>query len=83
MEPSEIEDRIRSLVVERLFLRIDPKSIGREEALIPRLGIDSVQLFEVLVACEEAFGISLQEEEFRADRFATIAAIAATVKSKI
>ncbi len=83
MDASAIEDRIRTLVVERLFLRIDPKSIGRDEPLIPRLGIDSVQLFEILVACEEAFGVSLQEEEFRAERFATIAAIASTVAGKM
>lgn len=83
MEPPEIEDRVRRLIVERLFLKIDPKTIGRDEKLIARLGIDSVQLFEVLVGCEEAFGITLQEEEFRADRFETVAAIAATVASKM
>ena len=78
-----LEDRIRALVVDRLFLDVDASSIEEDEGLMDRFGIDSVRLFEIVIGLEEIFDISLEDDEFSIERFETVKAIADLVRDKI
>lgn len=80
--PGSLEDRIRELVVDRLFLEAEPSSIGEDERLMDRFGIDSVRLFEIVVGLEEVFGVSFAADEFAPERFSTVRAIAEVVRGK-
>ena len=82
MDPS-VKDRIKQMIVERLFLDISPSDIADDANLMDTLGVDSVQIFELVVGSEEAFGISFEEDDFDITAFQTVDAIAAVVEKKL
>lgn len=77
-----IEDRIRRMMVSRLFMRIKPEEIKAEESLLDVYGVDSVSLLELVVGLEEEFGITIEDGEFDVKHFETVAALADFVKRK-
>lgn len=79
----EVERRLKEMIVERLFLKIDPQSIGSDEALLESYDIDSVALFEVIVGLEEEFGICLADSEFKLNMFRDVGSIADFVRRKL
>jgi acyl carrier protein len=82
-EEKRIEDQLKQMIVERLFLQMAPEEIQDEDALTEKLGIDSVQLFEIVVGCEEVFGITFEDTGFSAELFKDVASIAAAVRKKL
>ncbi len=77
-----IEDRLKELIVERLFLKIEPSEIGDEDNLAEDHGIDSLQVLEVIVGLEEEYDVSLEDEDFDAEMLQTIKSIADFVREK-
>ena len=67
-----IEDQIKQLIVERLFLDIDPASIGDEDNLMETLELDSIRLFEISIGIESEFDLDFSEVEFDIENFTTI-----------
>jgi len=78
-----IEDKIKTMIVERCFLNIDPSEIADDEVLITRRDIDSLKLFEIVVGTEEEFGISVMGESFTVDNFRTVQDIADCVRKHV
>ena len=85
MMPDDIpvEQQVKELIVERLFMEIDPSEIGDEDSLSDQWEIDSVRLFEVVVGLEEVFGVTFEDEEFTVDNFETVKAISDCVRRKL
>ena len=82
-EGNRIEDRIKELIVELLFLKdTAPSDIGGEDVLEETLGVDSVALFQIVAGLEEEFDIRFDEEDFDASRFVTVKAVADFVREK-
>ncbi len=81
-EVAELTQRIKELVVECLFLDVEPASIGDDENLMEAYSVDSVNLFEIVVALEDDYGISFEDEDFDVETFSTVASIAGLVKRK-
>ena len=77
-----IEDQIKAMIVERLFLSISPDDIADDDALMEKYEIDSVRLFEIVIGLEEIFGTSFEDDEFSTEAFETVAAISDLVKKK-
>jgi acyl carrier protein len=77
-----LEQELKRLIVERLFLKVAAEEIGDEDPLMDTYGIDSVQLFEIVVGLEEAYGITMEDEEFDLALFASVKSIAAFVRHK-
>jgi acyl carrier protein len=82
MSDDELTERIKELVVECLFLDVEPSSIGNDENLMEAYSVDSVNLFEIVVALEDDYEISFEDEDFDVDTFSTVASIAELVKRK-
>lgn len=78
-----IEDRIKAMIVERLFLSVSPDDIADDDPLMTKYEIDSVRLFEIVIGIEELFGISFEDEEFSLETFQNVAAISAIVRNKL
>jgi acyl carrier protein len=78
-----IEDRLKKMIVERLFLKISPETIEDDKSLIEEYGVDSVSLLELVVGLEEEFGIQVGDEEFSVENFQTVNALASFVKEKL
>jgi acyl carrier protein len=81
-DEKRIEDRIKEMMVERLFLKIKPEQISDEGLLTEELGLDSVSIFEIVVGLEEAFGISVEDQEFKLESFQSVRKIADFVRGK-
>ncbi len=82
-DEARIEDRVKELIVELLFLKdTAPGDIGDEDILEETLGVDSVALFQIVAGLEEAFDVRFEDEDFEPDAFGTVAAIASVVRSK-
>ena len=78
-----IEERVKELVVELLFLTdTSPADIGDEDVLEETLGVDSVALFQIVAGLEEAFDIRFEDEDFGRPRFVSIKAISDFVREK-
>lgn len=78
-----IEQTVKELMVERLFLKMQPEDITDGTLLMEDLGVDSVSVFEIVVGLEEVYGISFEDEEFRIETFRTPRSIADYVRGKL
>ena len=77
-----LKSRIKTMIVERLFLPVDPKTIADDAPLMETYDIDSVALFELVVGLEDDFGVSMEDTEFSPATFETVNSIAALVEAK-
>ncbi len=81
--PEGIESRIKELIVELLFLKdVAPSDIADDAVLEDAHGVDSVALFQIVAGLEEAFDIRFEDEDFDAEKFRTVRAIADVVREK-
>ncbi len=78
-----IEDALRTMMVERLFLKLKPEEIDVNANLMETYGIDSVQVSELVVGTEATFNISFDDDDFDPARFDTLAHIAELVRAKL
>jgi acyl carrier protein len=78
-----VNQTLKEMIVERLFLNITPDEVPDDANLMQTLGIDSVQIFEIVVGCEEVFGITFEEGDFDITAFQTVNAIAEVVRNKL
>lgn len=81
-DASALLPQVKKLVVERLFLETAPETIGDDENLLEKFGVDSVRMFEIVVGLEETFGVSFADQDFSVERFATARKIAEVVAAK-
>ena len=82
MADERIEDKLKKMVVARLFMKIPPDSIEEDKSLVDAYGVDSVSLLELVVGLEEEFGIVIGDDEFDIKNYESIQALAAFVRSK-
>jgi len=80
--PEKIEDKIKEMIVERLFLSVSPEDIADDDNLMEKYEIDSVRLFEIVIGLEEIFDISFEDDEFNVEAFQTVTSISDLVRSK-
>lgn len=78
----DVEKQIKEMIVERCFLGIPPDRIADGDDLMEAVGLDSVQILEVVVGLEENFGITFEDSDFDIENFRNVAAIAQYVRSK-
>ena len=77
----DMETELKNLIVERLFLDIEPASIDSDKDLI-EYGIDSFMLMEMIVAIEETLDIRFEPTDIQTDSLKSIASLKSLVESK-
>ncbi len=82
-EDKRVEDQLKEMIVERLFLPVQPGEISDDDLLMEKFEIDSVRLFEIVIGLEEVFDISLEDDEFSIERFESVKAIGGLVRDKL
>ena len=75
-----IEDALREMMVERLFLKMSPEVIDLDANLMETYGIDSVQVSELVVGTEAT---SFEDDDFDPTQFDTLQHIAELVRNKL
>jgi acyl carrier protein len=81
-EDAALKRQLKQMIVERLFLKVAPETIPDDANLMEAYGVDSVNIFEIVVGLEDELGISLAEEDFSIEAFATVNGIAELVTRK-
>ena len=83
MDANAIEQTLRTMIVERLFLQAGPDGLDADAPLMETYGVDSVSLLELVVGLEESFGITLDDGDFSIKNFTTLAAIRDFVQQRL
>ena len=80
--PSDLEGRIKKVLVERLRLKINPSEIDRREPIFDGgFGMDSEALMELIVGLEDEFEFQVADDDLNAEMFSSVDAIARYVLS--
>ena len=83
MDRETLKQRLKELVVERLFLNVDPNEILDDAPLMDEYKVDSVAVFEIVVGLEEEFDVVIEEEEFHLELFETVESMVTFVMQKL
>lgn len=76
-----LEQQLKELIVERLFLDIAPAEIATDVEL-SEYGVDSFLLLELIVAMEEIFEVKFEPSDITADVLKSVATLAELIRSK-
>ena len=80
---TELNGRIKRLLVENLMLQISPEEIGDDQPLFgPKgLGLDSVDALQLVVALDKNYGLKLSDAEVARKTLQTVGTIAAAIQA--
>jgi len=81
MTDNSLEQSLKELIVERLYLDMAPEDIETEKEL-SEYGIDSFLLLELIVALEETFDVKFEQSDIKADVLKSVKSLADLVRSK-
>ncbi len=81
MAEQTLEQTLKELIVERLFLDIAPEDIETDKEL-SEYGVDSFLLLELIVALEETFGVKFEQSDIKAEVLKSVKSLADLVRSK-
>ena len=70
-------DKFVELLVEEL--QIDPAEITMDAGLSNDLGINSIELADLVMICEEKFGITIEDDDIR--KFTTVGDVVAYLET--
>lgn len=76
-----IESTLKELIVERLFLDIEPGDID-DETELAEYGVDSFLLLELIVAMEEIFEIKFDQADITTETLKSVSTLAELIRSK-
>ncbi len=57
-----VADRVKTILVEQLG--VDEEEVTPEAGIVDDLGADSLDVIEVVMACEEEFGIEIPDADY-------------------
>ena len=81
---SELRQKIKVILVDRLKLDRTPESIGDDEALFGAegLGLDSIDALELVLGVEQEFGVKIENEEVGMEALSSVAGLAEFIVAK-
>jgi acyl carrier protein len=77
---SEIFERIKPIIAEHLEI-IDESIIKEDSLILEDLGADSLEIMELVILCEEEFGIEIPNEEV--DNVESVTDVIALIGSRL
>ncbi len=73
----ELKEKIKSLIVDRLNLDVDPGSIDDTQPLFGEgLGLDSIDALELVLALEQEFGVKIEDEDVALEAMTSVDGLA-------
>ena len=83
MSRQELASQVKDLIVRRLKLDIDPKTIEDGAPLFGEgLGLDSIDALELVLGLEQEFHIKVEDEEVGVKAFASVDALCDFIDQK-
>jgi len=88
MEPKEIIDELKTMLVSRL--KFDPRRAAETTEATPlakgvegSIGLDSLDFIELSIAIEERFGVTMDESEDLTQHFVSFATLSQFIAGKL
>ena len=78
---AEMEQALKELIVERLFLDIDPVTI-EDGVELAEYGVDSFLLLELIVAIEEMFEVKFEQADITSETLKSVNSLAELIRGK-
>lgn len=75
----EIEDSLRDILLEDLFVERDKDQILANDSLRQDLGLDSLGFVELKSQIESRFGIAISDDDFTPENFSTISTLTSLI----
>lgn len=72
-------EKFKELLVEQMNIEAD--DVKPEAELISDLGINSLELADLVFTCEDKFGIEIDEEDYR--KFVTVGDVVSYLETKV
>jgi acyl carrier protein len=81
---SDLKQRIKVILVDRLKLDRTPESIGDDEPLFGEegLGLDSIDALELVLGVEQEFGVKIENEEVGMEALSSVAGLVEFIVAK-
>jgi acyl carrier protein len=81
---TELKQRIKAILVDRLKLDRTPESIGDDEPLFGSegLGLDSIDALELVLGVEQEFGVKIENEEVGMEALSSVSGLAEFIVAK-
>ena len=76
---SEIEDCLRDILLEDLFIEREKGRILSTESLRQDLGLDSLGFIELKTQVEMRFDIAISDDDFTPENFSTISSLTSLI----
>jgi acyl carrier protein len=72
MERSELQDQLRKILVDDLFVAVPAEEIQPQDELGPKLGLDSIGFIELATIVSDRYKIKADENDVSEGHFATL-----------
>lgn len=81
----DLKARIKTMLVDRLKLEVDPGEIEDDAPLFSEegLGLDSIDALELVLGVEQELGVRIDDEEVGSKAFASVSALADFVQERM
>lgn len=84
MDRREILDRVLRLLRERLGVGDDGQPLGEDAGLLGHgIGLDSVEVLQLVAHIEEEFGLTIDDEDLDAEHFRTVGTVISFVQERL
>ena len=80
---ASILTRLRALLAERLGFAADGELVEATGLLGQGIGLDSVEVLQLVSAIEEAWGITIADDELKREHFATLGTVVTFVQERL
>lgn len=77
---SSIEDRLRDILIEDLFVEFEKDGILATHSFRQDLGIDSLGFVELKEQVERRFGIVIDDDDFTPENFSTLSSLTSLIQ---
>lgn len=83
MSYGKIIERIKDILIDELLLQMPRERITNNCSLVNDLGLDSIQILELIVALENEFAVRIEDEDLDYELFSSINSLAKHIQFKL
>jgi acyl carrier protein len=76
----DVTEQIKTILVEDVFVEVPPEDMRDDDDLREVFGLDSVGFVELRARCEDVFGVTVSNDDFTPDNFATLGSVSDLVR---